>query len=96
MREIETLQTAVKQTRSDRPFPIDSWVAMPDRMHCVWTLPNGKAEYLVRWGAIKARVAKTVRKAGFVPPKCSPTVIKDKYALAAPSVHHYKGEIGTW
>ena len=35
MREIETLRTAVKQTRAERPIPIDTWVAMPDRMHCV-------------------------------------------------------------
>jgi putative transposase len=96
MREIETLRTAVKQTRAERPFPIDAWGVMKDHMHCVWTLPNSKAEYSVRWSAIKVRFSKAGRRAGFVPPICSSTVTKDRYALAGPSVRHHKGEVGTW
>jgi putative transposase len=96
MREIETLRTAVKQTRAERPFPIDAWGMMKDHMHCLWTLPDGKAEYSVRWSAIKVRVSKAVRRAGFVPPKCSPTVTKYRYAWTDPSVRHHKGEVGTW
>jgi REP element-mobilizing transposase RayT len=62
MREIETLRTAVKQTRAERPFPIDAWGMIKDHMHCLWTLPDGKAEYSVRWSAIKVRVSKAVRQ----------------------------------
>ncbi|WP_281841818.1 transposase [Sinisalibacter aestuarii] len=44
-REVETLRKAVAQTRAERPFRIDAWVAMPDHMHAVWTLPEGDADY---------------------------------------------------
>ena len=96
MREIETLRTAVNQTRPERPFPIDAWGVMKDHMHCVWTLANRKAEYSVRWSAIKVRSSKAVRRAGFVPPICSSTVAKYRYAWTDPSVRHNKGEVGTW
>jgi putative transposase len=57
VREIETLRKAVQSTRSERPFGIDAWVVLPDHMHCVWTLPEGDADYSTRMGAIKARFA---------------------------------------
>jgi len=84
MREIETLRTAVKQTRAERPFPIDAWGVMKDHMHCVWALANSKAEYSVRWGAIKVRFSKAVGRTVFVSPICSSTVAKIQIRLARP------------
>jgi len=34
-------------TRRERPFRIDAWVVLPDHMHCVWTLPEGKEDFLI-------------------------------------------------
>lgn len=59
-REVETLRHAVRMTRADRPFDIDAWVVLPDHMHCVWTLPEGDADYSTRWGAIKARFSRAL------------------------------------
>lgn len=55
LREVGRLREAVVATTAERPFGSDAWVVMPDHLHCVWTLPDGDAEYAVRWGAIKAR-----------------------------------------
>ena len=60
--EIEVLREAVRVTRARRPFAIDAWVVLPDHMHCVWTLPEGDANYSDRWGTIKARFSRDVRR----------------------------------
>lgn len=68
---IDALREAVRLTRAGRPFRIDAWVVLPDHMHCVWTLPEGDADYSVRMAAIKARFTRALtgadRKVGFHP-----------------------------
>ncbi len=34
---IDELRTSIRKTM---PFHIDSWVILPDHMHCIWTLPE--------------------------------------------------------
>lgn len=67
VREVGALRAAVRATRAERPFGIDAWVVLPDHLHCVWTLPEGDADYSVRWGAIKARFSMALRRSGFTP-----------------------------
>ena len=67
VREVEVLRKAVRVTRAERPFAIDAWVVLPDHMHCVWTLPEGDAEFSVRMAAIKARFSRDIRRSGFTP-----------------------------
>jgi len=31
--------------RARAPFHIDAWVILPDHMHCLWTLPQGDANF---------------------------------------------------
>jgi len=58
VREIAALREAVRLTRAERPFGIDAWVVLPDRMHAVWTLPGGDRDYGTRWRLIKARFSR--------------------------------------
>lgn len=67
VREVGALRDAVRATRAERPFVIDAWVVLPDHMHCVWTLPEGDADYSTRMGAIKARFTRSIRRSGFTP-----------------------------
>ena len=48
--------------RLHQPFHIDAWVVLPDHMHCVWTLPEGDADYSSRWKAIKIAFSKSIPK----------------------------------
>ena len=57
VREIARLREAVRITRAERPFAIDAWVVLPDHLHCVWTLPEGDADFSTRWRLIKGRFA---------------------------------------
>ncbi len=53
VRHIDLLRETVRATCSRHPFHIDAWVVLPDHMHCVWTLPDGDADFALRWKIIK-------------------------------------------
>lgn len=63
---IATLGTAMRDVKQRHPFHIDALVILPDHLHCVWTLPEGDADYPLRWTLIKAgfsrRIPKTERR----------------------------------
>ena len=67
VRHVEVLRQAVAVTKAKRPFGIDAWVVMPDHMHCVWTLPEGDADYSTRMASIKAQFTMGLRRSGFSP-----------------------------
>jgi putative transposase len=58
--QIDALRDAVRQVRARAPFHIDAWVVLPDHMHCLWTLPEGDADFPGRWRAIKTAFAKSL------------------------------------
>jgi len=60
MARSDALRDAVRQARARRPFHIDAWVVIPDHMHCLWTLPEGDANFPCRWRAIKTAFAKSL------------------------------------
>ena len=53
VREVARLRAAVGAVRRERPFGIKAWVILPDHLHAVWRMPEGDADYSVRWAAIK-------------------------------------------
>ena len=42
------------------PFHIDAWVVLPEHLHCLWTLPEGDADFPGRWQAIKTAFTKSL------------------------------------
>jgi putative transposase len=58
VREIELLRATVRATKARHPFYIDAWVVLPEHMHCLWTLPEGDADFALRWTVIKFAFAK--------------------------------------
>lgn len=55
------LREGIRQTRETHPFTIDAWVLLPDHLHCIWTLPEGDANFGIRWAMIKRFVTKQCR-----------------------------------
>lgn len=55
------LRDAIEAVRASRPFVIDAWVLLPDHLHCVWTLPDGDADFSTRWMKIKRAVSLACR-----------------------------------
>ncbi|WP_127902535.1 REP-associated tyrosine transposase [Solirhodobacter olei] len=60
LRQVDALRDAVRRTRAERPFGIDAWVVLPDHLHCLWSLPEGDADYSRRWQVIKARFSRAM------------------------------------
>ena len=46
------LRDAITTVREMHPMTINAWVLMPDHLHCVWSLPQGDADFALRWAMI--------------------------------------------
>jgi putative transposase len=55
---IEVLGECIRRVREARPFRMEAIVVLPDHLHCIWTLPEGDAEFSGRWHSIKAGFAR--------------------------------------
>lgn len=66
------LRGAIESVREVLPFTIDAWVLLPDHLHCLWTLPEGDADFATRWRLIKARVTQ----------RCGARLARDEYMTA--------------
>jgi putative transposase len=60
VRDIDHLRKAVRGVRHRYPFHTDAWVVLPAHLHCIWTLPEGDADFSTRWRLIKAAFAKAL------------------------------------
>jgi putative transposase len=52
---VEILRGAFRAVMAHYPFRIDAIVVLPDHLHTIWTLPEGDANYPLRWNRIKGR-----------------------------------------
>ncbi|MEZ5463699.1 MAG: transposase [Lysobacteraceae bacterium] len=57
---VDVLRAAFSTVHSRRPFHINAIVVLPDHLHCIWTLPQGDADYATRWGLIKAKFSRAL------------------------------------
>ncbi|MFN3789777.1 REP-associated tyrosine transposase [Massilia sp.] len=55
------LRAAIERVRIRLPFETDAMVLMPDHLHCIWTLPDGDANFSMRWSQIKHDVSYACR-----------------------------------
>lgn len=51
---VDVLREVIRKVKTTHPFRIDAMVILPDHLHAMWTLPDGDADYAVRWTLIKA------------------------------------------
>src|SRR5262245_57645568 len=58
--QIEILRSAVAATRQSHPFAVDAFVVLPDHLHAIWKLPQGDADFSVRWRLIKTRFVRAL------------------------------------
>jgi len=67
VQRIDALRSAFVQTRRELPFCVDAMVVLPEHLHCIWSLPDGDANFSLRWQRIKARFTHLCRGGGAVP-----------------------------
>jgi putative transposase len=57
---IDTLRATFAAARSRKNFTVNAIVVLPDHLHCIWTLPEGDADFSSRWHSIKAQFARAM------------------------------------
>ena len=55
---VALLCDAFRVVLQTRPFHIDAIVVLPDHLHCIWTLPEGDADFMTRWRLFKTWFSK--------------------------------------
>ena len=57
---IDLLRQVFRKVKDGHPFEMDAVVVLPDHLHCIWTLPDGDADYKTRWALIKAGFSREI------------------------------------
>ncbi len=58
--QIDLLRDATRLCRKRWPFEIDAAVVLPNKLHMIWTLPEGDRDYSKRWRMIKSTFSRHV------------------------------------
>ena len=78
---VDLLRQAFKKVKERHPFKIVAFVLLPDHLHCIWTLPQGDADFSTRWRLIKSDFSRQIGLVGWVEGR-NPT--KKTFVLFAP------------
>lgn len=54
---VARLREGFRRVKAAQPFEIDAIVILPDHLHTVWRLPEGDADFPLRWRKIKHYVS---------------------------------------
>jgi len=59
---IDSLREVMRDVKKSHPFHIDAMVILPDHLHALWILPEGDADFAMRWALIKAGFSRQLPK----------------------------------
>ncbi|MFJ7567874.1 REP-associated tyrosine transposase [Herminiimonas sp. NPDC097707] len=59
---MDLLRAAIRTIRRSHPFDIIAMVVLPDHLHAIWRLPEGDADFPLRWSLIKAAFSRALPK----------------------------------
>ncbi len=57
---VDALRAAFVATAREHPMRVDAMVVLPDHLHAVWRLPEGDADFPLRWRKLKSRFTRAV------------------------------------
>jgi putative transposase len=57
---IALLRSAFRYARARHLFTVNAIVVLPDHLHAVWTMPEGDADYALRWRLIKSSFSRAL------------------------------------
>ena len=66
--QIDVLRNALRKIRLSYPFEILAMVVLPDHLHVIWELPQGDANFPLRWSLIKAAFSREMPKTELIHP----------------------------
>ena len=62
VRQIDLFRDIVRSVKGRHPFHIHGWVVLPEHTHCIIELPDGDADFAMRWRLIKLEFSKALPK----------------------------------
>ncbi|EPG9695200.1 REP-associated tyrosine transposase [Klebsiella aerogenes] len=103
-RHIDHLRAAIACAKRKRPFQINSWVVLPEHMHCIWTLPEGDSDYSGRWREIKKSFTRALAQNQIWQPRFWEHAIRNDedyrrhmdYVYINPVKHRLVGRVSDW
>ncbi|ENY5352373.1 transposase [Klebsiella aerogenes] len=103
-RRIDHLRAAIACAKRKRPFQINSWVVLPEHMHCIWTLPEGDSDYSGRWREIKKSFTRALAQNQIWQPRFWEHAIRNDedyrrhmdYVYINPVKHRLVGRVSDW
>ncbi len=57
---VDLLREAFRSVKAVRLFKMEVIVELPDHLDCIWILPDGDADFSIRWRLIKAKFARGI------------------------------------
>ena len=54
VRHADRLRTVYRRVRQQKPFETIAICVLPDHLHAIWSLPDGDADFSLRWNLIKS------------------------------------------
>jgi len=60
---IDSLRSAMRKVRRNRPFDVEGIVVLPDHLHCILQLPEGDPDFSGRWREIKKACSRRIAPA---------------------------------
>lgn len=64
---VDALRSACAATLREHPARVEAMVVLPDHLHAVWRLPEGDADFPIRWRKLKARFTRAAGMVGESP-----------------------------
>jgi putative transposase len=52
------LRQVIAATQSKHPFEIIAICLLPEHLHCIWKMPDGDANFSIRWSSIKGNFSR--------------------------------------
>ncbi len=65
-KRINDLRLITNKTKQVHPFVIEAMVVLPEHIHAIWRLPEGDADYPMRWSLIKSGFSRKIEKTEYI------------------------------
>ena len=60
---VELLRQCFREVKRKHPFTIEAMVVLREHLHCIWTLPDGDADFSMRWRLVKSQFSRDCAEA---------------------------------
>jgi len=61
-RHVDVLREVMDRVKESHPFSIVAMVVLPDHLHAIWRMPEGDADYPMRWSLLKAGFSRQLNR----------------------------------